>query len=187
MNPGIYGLGASTNTPIQGPFADPRKALFLQLLVVGGGGAGSGGQASSRTGPGGGGGGIIESSVGVVLGITYTVQIGAGGAVSNFGNLSRFGDFTAAGGGWATTAGGVNYSLATGPGGLGARFASVIPSQGAAGGTGVTTAGGVIISGGGGGGSQGGDATTTIAGSGGAGRTVSILAVQSFRLSEQGS
>jgi hypothetical protein len=182
MNPGIYGLGGQVVTPVQGPFsgvADTRKLLSVQALIVGGGAAGVT-ATNVRVGPGGGGGGVVEQTLGIVLGTSYSVTIAGGGAVGALpGNNSSFGSITAAGGGTGSTSS-VGFSLATGAGYLfisgnsngGSRNLSYVTTQGYAGGLGVSagTAGG----GGGGSGAQGNDATSTVSGSGGSGRVSTI-------------
>ena len=82
----------------------------VEYLVVAGGG--SGGLESYSTGAGGGGGagGLLAGYAGIVIGTSYTITIGAGGASiigtnpgggskGNNGNNSVFGPITAIGGG----------------------------------------------------------------------------------------
>jgi hypothetical protein len=182
MNQGIYGLGGQVVTPVQGPFsgvADARKLLAVQALVVAGGGGANAGLATRPCG-GGGGGGVIDTITAVFLNVAFQIVIGAGGSSSgSTGSYSRFGDFSAAPGGGAINSGS-NPGYATGMGSVNAsRVASVISSQGFAGGIGnaaVTVAGG-----GGGAGGQGVDGVVGVAaGNGGIGKFSATPAIATY-------
>jgi hypothetical protein len=66
------------------PVHGPSPSLYADFLVVaggGGGGAGGGGAGGYRTSAGtSGGGASAESSLGLAVGVAYTVTVGAGGA-----------------------------------------------------------------------------------------------------------
>jgi hypothetical protein len=184
VNPGIYGLGGQIVTPVQGPFsgvADAWKMLSVQALLVGGGGGGSNAIVNGRPGPGGGGGGVLEQAIGITLGRSYVVTVGAGGASQANGSHSVFGQVCAAGGAGANNTGAI-ASVATGAGAisLSVRNTSLITPQGFSGGL-AANGYGSPVGGGGGAGAQGGDSSVTagpgtgFSGAGGAGRSSTIF------------
>jgi hypothetical protein len=138
----------------------------------GGGGGGGGGYRSSVSGESSGGGASAESPTSVTTGGSYTVTIGAGGAVlstgSNFsaaGSNSAFGSITSAGGGGAGHGGVPAYRGGPGGSGGGGAAYNVYESGGiSAGGAGTTGQGYA-----GGTGNSGGNNWFASAGGGGAG------------------
>lgn len=175
MNQGIYGLGGQIVTPVQGPFsgvADARKMLSVQALIVGGGG-GAIGNNTSRPGPGGGGGGVVDQTLGILLGTSYAVSVGAGGASVTSGNVSLFASIVAVGGRLSDVSGTTFLGGASGSGtAFTVRVLAQIPSQGSNGGLGVSN--GTSPGGGGGAGAAGADSTASVAGNGGIGRASTI-------------
>jgi hypothetical protein len=178
MNQGIYGLGQNTIANLPYGVNGITVPTTIRVLVVGGGGAG--GLSGTRPAGGGGGGGVVEQTLGIVLGTSYTISIGAGGAVNGNASFSRFSSIVAMPGGAGnnTTSYGVQLAgtCATGAGVTTAasvnRAVSLCSIQGFNGGLGNinNTAGG-----GGGAGAVGEDKTTgTVSGAGGAGRTSTI-------------
>jgi len=152
-------------------------AVTANFLVVAGGGAGG----NSRGG-GGGAGGYQSGTTSLVLTTSYTVTVGAGGAVSGTGGAdggngsnSSFGTLTASvggGGGEGATNGTANITAKSGGSGAGAATGSTNPSggsgtsgQGYAGGAGLYP----YFNAGGGGGSGGIGATATITNGGNGG------------------
>jgi hypothetical protein len=150
------------------------RAGEADVWIVAGGAGGGGGRNGWNTGGGGGGGGIFGQTVVLAAG-TYTVTVGAGGALGagsssgapglgSDGSYSQINAFYAVGGG----GGGAADALAPGPG----RFG------GCGGGAAYSGAGGAAVTGQGfsgssaGGGGGGGAAATT--GTGGVGRATSI-------------
>jgi hypothetical protein len=142
---------------------------IIQVLVVGGGA--SGGAAGVRPAGGGGGGGVVEQTLGITLGTTYTVSVGAASSFSRFGNIValRGGDgingaATAASS--QATGGGIHASSAA------TRLPSTCSIQGFSGGLGAA---GFLAGGGGGAGAQGEDKISgTVSGAGGSGKSSSI-------------
>lgn len=176
MNQGIYGMG--NNTASTGPFGINGVAAptTVQVLTVGGGG--SGGPAGTRPCGGGGGGGVAEYITTIILNTSYTISIGAGGAISGNASLSRFGNLVGLPGGAGnnTTAytSILHASCATGagvPGAFASRSISMCSIQGGDGGYGVA---GTSAGGGGGAGGNGGNSSGTNSGNGGVGRTSTI-------------
>jgi hypothetical protein len=109
----------------------PVAGFNVDFLVIAGGG-GAGGEAAYYLGPGGGGAGGYRTSIGTSgrnssaeapvscgNGISYTVQVGGGGANSQNGTNSIFATITSLGGGkgWADVAGGDAGSGGSGGGG----------------------------------------------------------------------
>lgn len=77
----------------------PAGVTTAQVFLVGGGGGG--GNYDGGNCGGGGGGGVVERSVSVTPGNSYTVTIGAGGSGGAIGSASTFGSLiTAYGGGF---------------------------------------------------------------------------------------
>ncbi|MBU3577884.1 autotransporter-associated beta strand repeat-containing protein, partial [Polynucleobacter sp. UK-Kesae-W10] len=156
-----------------------------QYLVVGGGGGGSRGVNSVYYGAGAGGGAVLSGATSLVLGSSYSVTVGVGGAGQSLGTAATIS--AAAGSAPATTSassgynggkgGASSFASITANGGLGSIANSAIGSasgNGYAGGTGsgapyayvqgsVCSAGGC---GAGGGGGAGGVGTATAAGAG---------------------
>ena len=107
----------------------------VEYLVVAGGGAGGNDRAMGYAGGGGGAGGFLTATSFSVLPTSYTVTVGAGGAVGpsatvgSPGGNSVFGTITATGGG----VGARGHNIAGGPGGSGGGGSG--GSSGGAGGT----------------------------------------------------
>ncbi|MEI6606292.1 MAG: glycine-rich domain-containing protein [Verrucomicrobiota bacterium] len=154
----------ATSFTTNGTWTPPAGVTSIQLLVVAGGG---GGGNNGACGGGGAGGlkyygaeaGAIASSYTVTPGATYTVTVGAGGAVHASGQNSSFGAVTAVGGGY----GGQRWYEAGGVGGSGggasinawgtiASGANGTSGQGNAGGGSYVSTGQQYAVGGGGGG-----------------------------------
>jgi hypothetical protein len=177
VNAGVVKSFTTTGTT---SWTAPVDVTQVEILVVaGGGGSGGAGLRTSMTntsawaGGGGGGGVIYNSQYPVTPGQTYTVTVGAGGAVDTNGNNSVFGNLTAVGGG----AGGDSSNGSIGDpgsaGGSGGGGGGDITTAGGAGTAGQGFAGGAGLdpspeSGGGGGGAGGvGSAGATGAGGNG--------------------
>jgi hypothetical protein len=108
----------------------------MEFLAVAGGGAGGSGLINYSIGSGGGAGGLLTGTIAVSSGITYTVNVGAGGApvISTVG--SNGGDTTISGSGLSTiTVKGGGRGDANGGG------AGVTPGCGGSGGGGYATGG----------------------------------------------
>jgi hypothetical protein len=149
----------------------------VSYLVVAGGGGGGG----SWGGGGGAGGFRTASGFSITSGTSYTVTVGAGGAVDTSGGNSVFSTITSIGGGKGGT--GVGVGTAGGSGGGGAGNESGLSPAGGAGTAGQGNNGGAgssgfyLPAGGGGGASQvgfGGQGGTSAGGAGGAGTASSI-------------
>jgi hypothetical protein len=153
----------------------PQGDYTIRYLAVAGGGGSGGG--------GGGAGGAIDSSFTTTSGVTYTISVGAGGAVRTQGtNSSIAGIVTAIGGGAGNIygpggnggSGGAGYAFGTGDARGPQTGGTGTSGQGYAGG-GSGTGG---SQGGGGGGASGpggnGDGSSTVAGNGGAGLVSTI-------------
>jgi hypothetical protein len=169
-----------------------KRPLNIEYLVVAGGGSGgSGNDAGNSEGAGGGGaGGMLTGAITGVLGVSYPVTVGAGGASTtgllqngNPGQNSIFGSFTSTGGGrggaGSNNAGGNGGS--GGGGGSGTSFVfggTGIAGQGNNGGRGSTAAAG---GGGGGAGAVGlNGASGGVGANGGAGLPSSITGTETF-------
>lgn len=138
-------------------FGLPSTPTVDYLVVAGGAGSGS------ALSGGGGAGGLLQGSIPVIAGTSYTVTVGAGGAANlgyglgNPGQNSVFGSIVTTGGGgggsWANVGGASGGSGGGGGSNNGTPVTggSGISGQGNAGGT-ITTAYSYTISGGGGGG-----------------------------------
>ena len=70
-----FGSRTRVSTYLSGWMPTGDEVVVATLLVVAGGGSGGLG----HTGGGGGGGGLLEGTMAVVLGTSYTVTVGAGG------------------------------------------------------------------------------------------------------------
>lgn len=178
----------------------PNQNITCDYLVVAGGGAGGGGGDAGGGGAGGmrctvdgtGGSGSLETPLSLIANTSYTVTVGAGGAVAtnaagNNGSNSVFATITATGGGGGgkeqdvATAGAADGKAGGSGGGSGNRWIYDIPQGGAASPSGQGFAGGNSAAdtdnaGGGGGGASaaGGNAATNDGGNGGNGRATSI-------------
>lgn len=153
---------ASTSTVSNASLRTPISRSVRVLTVAGGGG---GGASGTRPCGGGGGGGMIDDTIIITRGTSYTVIIGAGGAIQAVGSYSRFGPFFAIGGGPGTN------GSAVGPGATsGGSHASTVPVPVLAGPQGTTGGRGSLANYGGGGGG-GGASGTTGGGTGTAGTT----------------
>jgi len=148
------------NVPFTVP-VNPTPAVDY-LVVAGGGGASN----SYLPNGGGGAGGLLQGSVPVTSGTSYTITVGGGGAAVS-GSNSVFGSISATGGGQAGGTGGVPLTGGSGGGGTNLNYgAQGVAGQGNAGGKSSGNGEG----GGGGAGTVGLDApTATGGGNGGAG------------------
>jgi len=143
-------------------------------LVVGGGGGGGAGE-----GGGAGGGGMVVGTLSAILGISYGITVGAGGALNTNGGNSRF-DLATGYGGGTTRANGGSGGGGGNTNGSSNQGNSIQTSP--TGGTGYGYAGGNKVSGGGygdggggGAGGAGGDITGfAVGGNGGPGRASSL-------------
>lgn len=108
----------------------------VRYLVVAGGGAGYTSAGTKRATGGGGAGGFRTGTKSSMANATYTVTVGAGGAVSNNGSNSVFSDITSTGGG-AGALNSVGNGSSGGSGGGGGEFAASDGSYGN-GGSGTT-------------------------------------------------
>jgi hypothetical protein len=161
------------------------RSFNADYLVIAGGGAG-GGYVSG----GGGAGGVVQGTITLIPGNTYTAVIGAGGAypLTNApgaqGSNTTFTGVTTAvgGGGGATGGGGVGLATSGGSGGGGGSTTAALAGaagtagQGFAGGTAPGQTGNYPSGGGGGSAAVGGSPanTSAIGGAGGAGISSSI-------------
>jgi hypothetical protein len=162
----------------------PIPTSNVEYLVVGGGGGGGTAIFGQNATGGGGGGGLLTGTTGVLAGTSYTVTVGAGGAVAannssqpTNGLNSVFGSFaTAIGGGYGANrdTGGNGNSGGSGGGGnsYGSAGGAGTTGQGNSGGNGFGNVGGT--GGGGGAGSVGGTTVTTNGGNAGNGVASSI-------------
>lgn len=148
----------------------PGGVNSVTYLVVGGGGGGGG-----VLGGGGGGGGVRTGTLSVVPGNTYTVTVGAGGAIWTIGGDSTFSTITSLGGGRGGRNGAGSAGGSGGGGSNGGAAGAGTAGQGNNGGIGVSAPSGA---GGGGGagavGSNAGSGTAVVGGAGGAGVASSI-------------
>ncbi|HET8687311.1 MAG TPA: hypothetical protein VFM18_11705 [Methanosarcina sp.] len=148
----------------------PSYRIGSAIMLISAGGGGGGGTAGNIGGGGGAGGFMhnVDISSNLTVGNTYTVTIGAGGAVNtNGGNTSIFG-YTMVGGGrgGAAAQNGANGGSGGGGGGYVASGGTGIAGQGFAGYSGTA-----YPQGGGGGGAGG--AATSMAGGAGVTDTIS--------------
>jgi hypothetical protein len=146
------------------------------LVVAGGGGGGNSGNSG-----GGGAGGVLASNANLQVGTTYTITVGAGGAVNAAGGSSSLGVIATANGGGFGGAG--NAAGGSGGSGGGGGITSALQSGGA-GTSGQGFAGGASTApyGGGGGGGAGavGNNGTSNGGNGGAGFASSITGTSTY-------
>jgi hypothetical protein len=169
--------------------------LATYMLVAGGGAGGSSSQAGNNGDGGGGAGGLVTGSFTFIPSATYTVTIGAAGAVApgnrggSGGNTTApFSPVSAVGGGGGGTSFTPQGAGAGNPGGSGGGGAgsgplaggSGTPGQGNPGGNGVNDAPTYGGGGGGGAGATGGNATTPASGAGGIGLTNSISGTSTY-------
>lgn len=155
-------------------FTYSSPVVSVPYLIVGGGGGGGG-----SDGGGGGAGGLLSGTATLLKGTTYSVTVGAGGAVNAQGVSSTFFGLTALGGGYGAAGSGSPSSGGSGGGGGGYNpnqaGGSGTSGQGNNGGTSTgTTYGGA---GGGGGASAvgaNGNGANLQGGAGGAGTASSI-------------
>ena len=177
MARGIFTLKQQLQGLQQRAWSGTITTPAVDYLVVAGGGSGSG--------AGGGAGGLLQGSVPVTAGTSYTVTVGGGGSSAN-GQNSVFGSITALGGGLGGTGFSAtnNSGFAGGSGGGGSFGRSVYSEPFGSGGQGVFGQGNagasgwtnnpadssqLQTSGGGGAGTAGFVGNATIAGAGGAG------------------
>jgi len=122
----------------------PAGVSSIELFLVGGGGGGAGAAGPGHTGGAGGGGGVLSTTLPVTPGSSYTVTIGAGGAVGTFsssspggnGNSSTFGSLATSyggGGGWSSNGGQFVTGIVSSGGGGGASTSIPSGSGGGAG------------------------------------------------------
>ena len=189
LTPPVYGVatgGTSSSITVSGQnytllsftsdsnLVVSSAGLFDVLLVGGGGGSSAPYSGAYATGGAGGGFvlGITTTCTVYLTAATYSVDVGAGGAIGTNGSPSIFLDFNAIGGGFGGTLGANGGAGANGGGGLGGYGAgsSLIPTLGYSGGaSGANQAGG----GGGGMSSAGGAAGANNGGTGGNGIQIS--------------
>ena len=122
--------GGNTIVTFTGPGTYSGLPLYLvQYLVVAGGGAG--GSGANGAGGGGGGGGVLQGSVVLIQGTSYSITVGGVGSPSSFSNITATGG--GSGGAWNSpgnpggSGGGGTYFGGTGGAG--------IPGQGNPGGS----------------------------------------------------
>lgn len=173
-SPTITTVGSSTCIKFTGDGSLTTNAAGKATLLVQAGGGG--GATNGFDGAGGGAGGFLTQEIWLAASTTYTVKIGAGGAVNANGGASYFASVGTAGGGTGGAETGTKAGSNGGCGGggfdTGAGGLSLIASQGFAGGAGASN---TNSSAGGGGTSQAGaDAGATDGGKGGDG-TVSTI------------
>lgn len=151
--------------------------LPITALVVGGGGGGGSGLYSG----GGGAGGVLEVSGTLVIGTTYTANVGAAGTATVTGgnsSITNIASSTAYGGGRGadgTNAAGTGNGTVGSGGGASTTFTTVgtgTTGQGNSGGT-ARTSNNFAGGGGGGAGGAGGNAGINTGGTGGVGRALS--------------
>lgn len=181
----------ASNGNVRSSFSVPAPILSssVRALIVGSGGSGGG-----STGGGGGAGGVLDVPNISLSVASYSVSVGAGGAVTNnqspgkSGDNSSFNGISAiggGGGGWSagSTTGGPG--LPGGSGGGGQNYYSSYPSglgtvgQGNSGGP-MTWGGGLGVGGGGAGSAGANSSTTNIGGGGGNGILSNISGVGIF-------
>ena len=162
---GTGGAGGSGIVYIWSPIATPAKTPYVQYLAVAGGGGGGVWVAG-----GGGAGGLLTGTTTVSAGVTYTVQVGAGGTASAAGSYPIYGN---GGNGGNSGLSATNFTNITAVGGGGGMAATTGPA-GVAGGSGGGGAGGTEPSGGAGttgqgytGGSSNSGSPNNLAGGGG--------------------
>jgi hypothetical protein len=165
-------------------FFTPTASLVADYLVVAGGGGG-GNRVAGNGGGGGGGAGGLRTSVGLTQMLvnpsSYTVTVGAGGAINASGSNSSFSSIAASGGGYGGNNGTPYAGASGGSGGGSIRSDSGITVTGGAGNAGGYSpvegyAGGSGSGPGGGGGGAGAVGTNSGAsgGDGGVGVTSSL-------------
>jgi hypothetical protein len=180
----ITNTGSVTTTSIPVTSLPPYTLYSANYLVVAGGGGGG----ATNIGGGGGAGGLLSGALNLVIGITYTATVGAGGAGGIYatnragfsGGNSVFSSITTTGGGGggADNGGAGSVALNGGSGGgtgynTNANPGTGISGQGFAGGK----SSGVLYGGGGGGGSGSVGANASVLatpGNGGSGTASSI-------------
>ena len=140
MAQGLFTLRQQVQGIIQGAWSGYIAPKTVEYLVVAGGGGGGNGNA----GGGGGGGGLLQGTVPVTAGTSYTVTVGSGGAggaqslsdntlVGSVGQNSVFGSISATGGGGGGASGVSSSAGGSGGGSGGSANNQVGGSQGVAG------------------------------------------------------
>lgn len=176
----------------------PLRIISIEYLVLAGGGAGTAGNPGNIGNGGGGAGGILNSTVNIYYGISYTFTVGAGatGTAAGYGNVAANGSnsvisgtglttITALGGGSAKTYQAAAASSNSGGCGGGGSYNTISagsgtvgpPIQGYAGGAGLV---GGNYAGGGGGGTGAVGFSGSAGGQGGAGAAKSIMGTSIF-------
>jgi hypothetical protein len=168
----------------------PTTNLLVDYLVVAGGGGG-GNRVAGNGGGGGGGAGGLRTSIGLtqmlVNPYSYTVTVGAGGAINASGSTSSFSSISSSGGGYGGNNGTPYAGASGGSGGGSIRSDSGITVSGGAGNAGGYSpvegyAGGSGSGPGGGGGGAGAVGTNSGAsgGDGGVGVTSSLSGTSKY-------
>ena len=167
----------------------PNFTGSIEYLVVAGGG---GGGSDTTYGGGGGAGGLLAGSTSITRSSSYSLTVGAGGAVNNNGSGSIFSSISTSGGGYGGTGNnGSGNSGGSGGGGAGnnflplftvqSNFGTGTPGQGNNGGGGNRTTATDTGGGGGGAGSAGSPNNGVIGDNvGGNGVTSSISGISTF-------
>lgn len=158
-----------------------NNADIEYLVVAGGGGGGRGGFGNA----GGGGAGGMRTGTLTSIPNTYTITVGAGGALQASGSNSIFSTVTSTGGGRGGDNNQTGFSGGSGGGGGTAFGGSVAAGsgtsgQGSSGGNGGGDGGSPSGGGGGGRGGSGGGGTTSKGGDGGIGLQSSISGVSTY-------
>ena len=177
-NISVYG-GTSTSFSTVGTtsWTAPAGVTSIKYLVVAGGGGGGSATTGVNMGGGGGAGGLLQGTLEVTPGSSYTVTIGSGGAANTNGGDSVLGTITATGGGYGARNVVGSTAPSNGGSGGGASAYASNPGSGIAGQgfSGGTSAGSNTAAGGGGSSEVGGSVSGgTVGGKGGDGTNLSI-------------
>ena len=177
-NISVYG-GTSTSFSTVGTtsWTAPAGVTSIKYLVVAGGGGGGSATTGVNMGGGGGAGGLLQGTLAVTPGNSYTVTIGSGGAANTNGGDSVLGTITATGGGYGARNVVGSTAPSNGGSGGGASAYASNPGSGIAGQgfSGGTSAGSNTAAGGGGSSEVGGSVSGgTVGGKGGDGTNLSI-------------
>ena len=177
-NISVYG-GTSTSFSTVGTtsWTAPAGVTSIKYLVVAGGGGGGSATTGVNMGGGGGAGGLLQGTLAVTPGNSYTVTIGSGGAANTNGGDSVLGTITATGGGYGARNVVGSTAPSNGGSGGGASAYASNPGSGIAGQgfSGGTSAGSNTAAGGGGSSEVGASVSGgTVGGKGGDGTTLSI-------------
>lgn len=176
----------------------PLRIIPIEYLILAGGGAGAAGNPGNIGNGGGGAGGILNSTVNINYGISYTFTVGAGatGTTAGYGNVAANGSnsvisgtglttITALGGGSSKAYVAGSFASNSGGCGGGGTYNNIAagsgtagpPIQGYAGGAGVASG---VFSGGGGGGTGAVGFSGSAGGQGGQGATSAITGTSTY-------